>query len=199
MNQVSHNEQKGLNRRRFVKITGISALGVPFLRCSHSESSGVSIAADPDDRTAGSQPSQWAVGELEKSLRARGIDVYRCDRMVQARNGDLCIVAGGSDASAARQLLNNSKTKIPSLPEALGIVPVKSENKQVLLVCGTDTRGLVYALLELADRVRYSIAPYEALSIQKPVIEQPANVIRSLSRLFVSDIEDKPWFNDREM
>ena len=33
----------------------------------------------------------------------------------------------------------------------------------------------------------------------QPLIEQPANEIRSLTRLFVSEIEDKPWFNDREM
>ena len=29
--------------------------------------------------------------------------------------------------------------------------------------------------------------------------ERPANVIRSVTRLFTSDVEDKPWYNDREM
>src|SRR6202042_291627 len=28
---------------------------------------------------------------------------------------------------------------------------------------------------------------------------QPFNQVRSIMRLFVSDVEDKPWFNDREM
>jgi len=28
---------------------------------------------------------------------------------------------------------------------------------------------------------------------------RPANAVRSMMRLFVSDVEDKPWFNDREM
>ena len=60
-------------------------------------------------------------------------------------------------------------------------------------------RGLVYALLELADRVQYSDQTFESLNIRKPIVEQPANTIRSLNRLFVSEIEDKPWFNDREM
>jgi hypothetical protein len=199
VNQVSHSEQKGLNRRRFVKITGISALSIPFLKCFHPRLKGVTIAVDPDDQTAGSQPAEWAVKELEKLLTAGGINVYRCGQFVQARRGDLCLVVAGSDSSAARRLLKGSKTKIPFLPEALGLVPVESEGGQVLLVCGYDTRGLVYALLELADRVKYSTSPSDALSILKPVIEQPANVIRSLSRLFVSDIEDKPWYNNREM
>jgi hypothetical protein len=29
--------------------------------------------------------------------------------------------------------------------------------------------------------------------------DQPFNQVRSMMRLFVSDVEDKPWFNDREM
>ncbi len=32
----------------------------------------------------------------------------------------------------------------------------------------------------------------------KPVSEHPANQIRSVGRSFASDVEDKPWFNDRE-
>jgi hypothetical protein len=199
MNRNLSSEQKGISRRRFVKIAGFSSLWVPFTKCFNFKSKGVTIITDPDDQTAGSSPSQWAVEELEKSLTTAGINVTQCDQIVRARSGDLCIVVAGSDSSLARQLLKDSKIKIPSLPEALGLVPVQSEDKQVLLVCGYDPRGLVYALLELADRVQYSIMPYDALSIHKPVIEQPANVIRSLSRLFVSDIEDKPWYNDREM
>ncbi|MGE5812637.1 MAG: hypothetical protein ACM339_14100 [Ignavibacteria bacterium] len=54
-------------------------------------------------------------------------------------------------------------------------------------------------MLELSDRVRYSYQPLDLLNIQKPIVEQPANTIRSLARLFVSEIEDKPWFYDHEM
>ena len=68
----------------------------------------------------------------------------------------------------------------------------------MLLACGYDSLGLVYSLLDLADRVRNG-AGSAALQVRKPIAEQPANTIRSVTRLFVSDVEDKPWFNDREM
>jgi hypothetical protein len=199
MNQKSPNEQKGISRRRFMKIAGISALLASSLGYFNFKTKGVSIVIDPADTIAGSPPSQWAVKELEKSLISEGIEVYICSQISKAKNSDLIIVAAGSDSSTARQLLKGSKLKIPSMPEALGLVPVKANDKQVLLVCGYDVRGLVYALLELADRVQYSNQSLDSLNIQKPVIEQPANVIRSLSKLFVSEIEDKPWFYDREM
>ena len=41
--------------------------------------------------------------------------------------------------------------------------------------------------------------PIDLINFKKPVVEQPANVIRSVTRLFVSNVEDKPWYYDREM
>ena len=62
-----------------------------------------------------------------------------------------------------------------------------------MLACGADVRGLVYAVLELADRVTHSAD----LLGTHPVVEQPANRVRGIARLFTSDVEDKPWFYDR--
>jgi hypothetical protein len=199
MNRKSSGEQKGISRRHFVKLAGISALGISSLGNISFKTKGVAIVIDQTDKTAGPEPSQWALSELEKSLTSKGIDVYRCNQIAQAGNGDLIIVAAGSDSSIARQLLKDVKIEIPTAAEALGLVPVGAENKQILLACGHDVRGLVYALLELADRVQYSDQPLDSLNIRNPVIEKPANTIRSVARLFVSDVEDKPWFYDREM
>jgi len=188
-----------MSRRHFVRVVGISALGASSLGRFKFSTRGVSIVIDSVDIIAGAAPSQWAVRELEESLRSGGISVSRCDLLVQARSNDLIIVVAGSDSYLARQLLKDVGVNIPAVPEALGFIPAKSDDKQVLLACGHDVRGLVYALLELADRVRYSDRPLGSLNIKAPVVERPANLIRGISRLFVSDIEDKPWYNDREM
>src|SRR5262249_30261433 len=37
-----------------------------------------------------------------------------------------------------------------------------------------------------------------AFAFGAPLIEQPANPVRSVARLFTSDVEDKGWFYDRE-
>lgn len=197
--QKKSDEKKGISRRSFIKLAGISAVGISSLGFINLQTKGVSIVVDPADKISSSKPSQWAVKELEKSLITKGMDVYRCRNISQARDGDLCIVAAGSDSSIAVRLLKDSNKKIPAVPEALGLIPVRSGDKQILLACGYDIRGLVYALLELSDKVKYSDEPVNSMNIQNSVIEQPANVIRSLNRLFVSEIEDKPWFYDREM
>jgi hypothetical protein len=199
VNKKSPNEQKGISRRRFMEIAGISALWASSLGYFNFRTKGVSIVLDPDDKTANSAPSLWALTELVNSLISEGIDVYRCRQLTQARKNDLIIIPAGTDSSLVRKLLKNSNTNIPRVTEALGLLPAALSDKQVILACGHDVRGLVYALLELTDRVQFSNRPLESLNIQKPVIEKPANIVRSLNRLFVSEIEDKPWFYDHEM
>jgi len=113
--------------------------------------------------------------------------VRRCEHVAQAPGGDLCIVATGLNPQVAR------------VPEALMLAPGKAGGRAALLAAGHDARGLVYALLDLADRVENAVDPLSALAITKAVVEQPANRIRSVARLFTSDVEDKPWYNDREM
>ena len=199
MNQDSLPVSRGVTRRHFVKITGIAVVGVSSFGLRDFYAKGVSVIIDSGDRIAKSQPSLWAIKELERSLTSKGIEVYRCDQIAQAKEGDLCIFIGGSASSIVQKTLKASKIEFPDSPEALGLIPCKISGKPVLIACGFDERGLVYALLELADRVNNSSQPLVSIDLEKPVVERPANTIRSLNRLFVSDIEDKPWYNDKEM
>src|ERR1039457_1457635 len=178
-----------IGRREFVRSVGaIGALGVSSGFAGRT----VSIVADPADAVAGAGPVQWALSELEGSLAAQGINVRRYQRVASVPAGDLCILAAGPDAAPRG-------TVIPTAPESLAIVPAHLDGRNVVLACGRDARGLMYAVLELADRVQNSSDPIAALAVSKAVIEQPANKVRSIARLFTSDVEDKPWFYDRKM
>ena len=187
------------NRRQFVKIAGITTLGVSYIGLTHFLIKGVSIISDPADPVAEKIPVKWAVGELEGSLTSKGVSVSRYENISQAREGDLCILVAGSGSAVAQKVIAGSGITISKVPEALGIVPGQLSGKPVLLAAGFDERGLVYALLELTDRANNSFQPLDSLNLQKAVVEKPANVIRSINRLFVSEVEDKGWYNDREM
>jgi hypothetical protein len=78
--------------------------------------------------------------------------------------------------------------RIPGPAESFSL----SRTGSTITAGGADVRGAVYALLELADRARHRV---ELVG----VAESPLNPVRSVSRMFVSDVEDKPWFDDREM
>jgi len=181
-------DRASINRRRFLKRAG--ALGC--VRAAWAQTAAhtpVSIVLDPADPIASSAPVQWAARELEQTLAEGGVTVHRHQRVAQAGASDLCVVASGPRPGIT----------LPDGPECLVLAPSKEAGRALVLACGSDARGAVYALLELADRVRHGADPIAALEAAKPAAERPANTIRSVQRLFCSDVEDKPWFNDREM
>ena len=197
MQQETNPHNLTVSRRHFLKVAGLTTLGSEFTDVLAGKAQGISIVLDPADSMANGASVQWATNELERSLSVRGIGVQRCQQLAQATAGNLCVLVADSKSSGARSLLKASGTAIPAVPEALGLIPGRSTGKPVLLACGYDERGLMYAVLELADRIQYEARPVVSLTSQKALVEQPANAIQSLTRLFVSEVEDKLWTHAR--
>jgi hypothetical protein len=162
-----------------------------------SSTTKVAILIDPEDKVVSAPPAKWAAAELENSLSTRGVAVKRLTRFDRRSEIDLWIVVSATNRALARQLLQKAGLVMPQHDESLSLVAGKLYGKDMLLAGGTDTRGIVYAVFELADRVQYSSAPLDGLRLSRPVIEKPANAVRAINRCFVSIVEDKPWYNDR--
>ena len=158
---------------------------------------GVYLACDPADAVASSAPAQWSIEQLRSALSARGTASRVCQRPEQSPAGAVCVVVSGASMPVAQGAFARAGVSVPDAPESLGLVPGTLAGRPVLLVCGTDARGLVYALMELADRVEHAAEPLAALDVCEVVIERPANEIRSIMRLFASEVEDKGWYHDR--
>ena len=192
------------SRRQFIKKTGVMTAAVAaadwlqFPLSAAPANPGVAIILDPTAELTRRAPVQWAAGQLQAALVARGVNAVLVTTPEAAPSGSLCIFVTGSDSPCVGQALEAHRLTFPKAPESLALLEGKlSDNRAALLAAGQDERGLVYALLELADRVSYSTEPLAALSVKQPVVERPANAIRGISRLFTSNVEDKPWYNDR--
>src|SRR5262245_41203762 len=188
-----------INRRQFLKQTGMALGAASQTSAGFAQSpQRVSLVADPSDPAASAPPARWAASELQEALAARSVAVSLHKRLADAGEDHFTILIAGPNPQA-RGILKSAGISELDQAEAVGLVSGKASGKSVLLACGSDVRGLVYALLELADRVRHAEDPIAALEMRNPVIERPANRIRSITRCFVSDVEDKPWYNDRSM
>lgn len=159
------------SRRDFLKRTAVSLGAAASAQAQGRDHVALSV---PDSASA---PVKWAAQELQNALTARGVSVARGS----AAQGQFAIVA---------DLL---KTAGPA--ESIEIAAGAAR----LAVNGGDDRGLIYALLDLADQARLSPDPIVALRSRKSESERPANSVRSVTRMFVSEVEDKPWFYDRDM
>lgn len=188
--------KSNINRREFLHAAaGVAALTATGITTATGENKGVAIIVDPADAVGASVPAQWAVKELERALKKRGLAVWIYEKTAQVPASQFRIVVSGMTSPDATAALNASKVRAENVPEAL----VLFQRKEDVWACGSDARGLTYALLELADRVRCAQDPLAVLRFPGPLVERPANSIRSVTRLFTSEVEDKSWYNDREM
>jgi hypothetical protein len=205
MNANQNNSfQRGETRRQFIKKSSLAAAtvagaGLLPLRISAAENKpSVAIILDGSDATANQPPPKWAADQLHDALTARGVAAQIYSRLDEVPSSSICVLATSRDSQIARPLLDAANISLPDVPEALALARGRIARRNVTLATGSDVRGLVFALLELADRVNFSNDPLDALKIDKPVSERPANSIRSIARGFNSDVEDKSWFQDRD-
>ena len=198
-------KKRDLSRREFLEVTALSigALGVgPATAAQPNSGKSVCVVTDRTDPVASAAPVAWALQELGRALAGRGIAARKADEG-SIEPADLCIVAAGLHTPLASAFLKSAELSISDVPESLAVVHANHDGRPVLLASGSDARGLMYALVELADQVSQHDGRgsdlIQTLVKRKPLTEQPFNAARSIARLFVSDVEDKPWFNDREM
>jgi hypothetical protein len=189
-----------MRRRDFLRA-GLAAAATARLRVGIArvrEDQVVALVLDPDDPVAAAAPPRRALAELARRLEVTGVSVRELARIEQAGQGDFVILAGGAGMPVAAAALGGAAIAMPRSPESLALLEAEVSGRRALLACGADGRGLAYALLELADRVRPGEAPLRALPLVRPIVEQPANAVRSVMRQFTSETLDKPWFYDRQ-
>lgn len=187
------------SRRAFLQASALAlgALGLPA-RSVGETSEGVALIADPADAVASLPSCKWARTEVVSALQEHGIKTGEYSSLQQSPPGSFCIVASGPACGLATNKWSQAGLAPPNGPESLALFPFFERGQSGIVACG-EARGLLYALLELADRIRLSDQPLSALKYQQALAERPFNSLRSIGRIFCSDIEDKPWFYDREM
>ena len=187
-------QRLALQRRTLIAAAAGAAVAFP----AHADGRAIAMVVDPSDGIANAAPAQWATGLLRDTLAARGNTVRMVASPGAAQPGDLRLVIAAASHRFARDLLAVAGAAVPSGPEALALVGTPMDGNDAILAAGTDPRGLVYALTELLDRIAAEPASGEGLRIGPPLIERPANRIRSVARCFESEVEDKGWLHDRE-
>ena len=199
---VNPRNPRGVSRRSFLKratgaaIGSLSARGglAAALRGSRT----IALINGPDDPAVAADPAVWGIHELFLALVAAGARVRSLHRIADAGHDDLCIVVTGVHSSLGQSILGKWRIEVPSSPESLCLAEGRFDGHEVLVAAGSDARGLVYALTELADRVRHQGIDPGALRFRVPVIERPASRTRSVMRTFCSEVEDKAWFYDAD-
>jgi hypothetical protein len=171
----------GETRRQFLKkagaatavVAGAGLLQVPYSLRGDQSDPPIALVLDPADpltKTAHEQlfeplsldkpdPVAWAARQLGESLAARHLSFQFHPSLDAVSAGQTAILLAGRTSLPARQVLDAARLSLPDSPECLALARGQAQNRSVILAAGSDARGLVYALLELADRVNLCADP----------------------------------------
>ncbi len=173
---------KPIARRTFLRRAG-QATALTCAGRASAASGRILLISDPGDTLIASPAVQWAASELKSAIESRG---FECASVRLA-----------GDAGDFQAAVTIARERTPLEAEAFRLAPAVAGGKPALRASAGDARGYVYAITELADRVRHGADPVAALTLNRAIDEKPANKVRSVARAFVDDVEDKPWFYDR--
>ena len=102
------------------------------------------------------EPARYGIQKLEAALRAKNVAVSEGEDQVSG--SDVVLLVGlGTGRGAAAAVLAGMKVPVPSGAEALTIrTRARYQEKPALVLAGSDGTGLMYAALDLADRVDWT-------------------------------------------
>jgi hypothetical protein len=168
----------GIRQRGIVVVLGL--VGVLLARAPLATAAVIpSVSLVVDDSTA--KPVQNGIGKLKLSLQQKGV-AFEETGSFRAAPGDTVVVAGLTSAPGeAARLISELRLTPNTEPESLFIRKFNREGKAVVLVGGADARGLMYALLDVVDRVGWAKSAGQPFSEVRDVEERPFTPERALS------------------
>jgi len=185
-----------MKRREFLKVAGTASAASLVAGAMAQAGRSYAVVIDASDPIANSPAVQWAADQLRGAIAEKGSLCRIVASTEHLRGVGFCVLATAANSLLARSY-GNAGEKLDGA-ERFRLAPGRSAGVQATIVSGSDALGYVYGLLELAERVRFGTLPSSGLHVGRPVLEQPANQLRSVGRYFCSELEDKEWYYDRD-
>ncbi|MGC9349645.1 MAG: hypothetical protein ACP5JG_16020 [Anaerolineae bacterium] len=130
--------------------------------------------------------------KLRRALQTRGVAYEEVASPSTARGATL-LIAGLPHSKAVLDLATQADVTLPEGPEALNIETASWQGRPAWLIVGSDSRGLMYALLDVAGRIGWASDSEAPLSQVRATQEQPFVRERSISIYTMH----KTWFEQR--
>lgn len=153
------------------------ALTFLMTACLTDQTPVVSIVTD----SSIGDPVQHGLSSLTASLEKQNISFEKVSNLEKA-NGKFILVCGLFEGKGtAATLVQESGQPLRKEPEALAIWKTTSQGKPVWVVNGSDARGLMYGLLDVAERIPWSTDTNDPFSEVVPLTESPDVITRAIS------------------
>ena len=146
------------------------------ISCTQNRIPEISIVAESKTEISVS----YALNKLTEILENKQISFEKVTSLNEAK-GDLVLYLGTGNMDEKMAAIAENEDDLPQVPEAISIKKTNWQDKMVWLVRGFDENGLMYALLDIADRISWNQDKKSPLSQLIETTEQPDAKTRAIS------------------
>jgi hypothetical protein len=107
----------------------------------------VAIIAD----AAPNSPAGHGIEVLRAAIRAKNLEA-----VTSPEGADYFVFAGDSRAMSRAPVSKGRAVTVPQVPESFSVFPGRTSGKPAVVIAGSDTRGVMYAALDTAERITRS-------------------------------------------
>jgi hypothetical protein len=141
-------------------------------------------------------PALHGLQKLQEAVEARGLSLVHPEKPF-AESADFIITAGlKGSGGAAEKHLKVMNIPLPEAPEAMVIQRSEYHGKPALVLCGADEVGLMYALLDVADRLSWPAPGEDPFSRVENAREQPHILDRAVSKYTMQRAQYENFLHD---
>ncbi len=123
----------------------------------------------------------YGLSSLDGALSKQGFSVLPIRQVASAEVDFVILVGLTSNEGPAARMLKVLNAPLPDGPEALVVHRTEVEGKPAVILCGSDARGLMYAALDAADRVRWGGKTGDPFALIRDTSERPYVLERAVS------------------
>ncbi|MHC4511125.1 MAG: hypothetical protein ACYTAO_19610, partial [Planctomycetota bacterium] len=142
--------------------------------------------------------TRHGLSKVRLALEQKHIQCEQTTSLETAQGNSLLVLGLSNGSGPAATLHEKLGISRPTKAESLLVRNATWNDKNVLLVSGADDRGLMYALLDIADRIGWSTDPAKPFSEVRDIREEPAVAERALSIYTMHQGNFERYFYDEE-
>jgi hypothetical protein len=155
-----------MKRREFLKVAGAASAATMAHGAMAQSGRGCSIIIDGNDPVAGAPPVRWAAEQLRGALAAKGALCRILTSGERIRGAAFYVLVNSAGPASTGPTAPSNAPHLPAWrpgEESFALTPGKFAGMPATFVSGSDVRGYVYGLLEMAERVRFAADARTAL------------------------------------
>lgn len=143
-------------------------------------------------------PAAFGLEKMIDALKENGV-LYEVKNSIEELSSSPAFLMGTLEGSdLIKNLARSHDLKLAEKKGSLSVKRIDTDGKDLLILSGSDDRGLMYALLEASNQIKFSSKGTGVFDAIEEISESPRVPVRSMVLFLHNKENEREWYYSRE-